>query len=274
MKAITDLGREYLSDGVTLIKGCIDPALIKQTSTKYDFLNATLTSQETPREQPRIAFWLHVKGNTVTRFCGYDQYPEAWALMVENVAPIIRQHFTNDDGTTLRLQLLETIVFNKPPQVGALLQWHQDASYYPLKPNNQIAVWIPFEPVTAESGAMVYAKKTHLGELRATVDLYSNEPFANETRALIPIDPASEGYELRTMVMNQHDMILHDGYVWHYSGPNTTKDTQRRGLSLRFLVEQAVFAPRPEGPNEMQAFDAQSDLKPGDIFQANAFPII
>lgn len=274
MLATSKLGQEYLDDGVTMIKKCIDAARIEQTSTKYDYLDQTLTCQETPRDQPRIAFWLHVKGNKVTRFCGYDEYPEAWNLMIENVVPVIRQHFTNDDGTPLRLQLLETIVFNKPPEVGALLQWHQDASYYPLKPNNQVAVWIPFEPVTKDSGALVYAKKTHKGELRATVDLYSNAPFSNESRALIPVDPESEGYELRLMEMDQHDMILHDGYIWHYSGPNVTHDKQRRGLSLRFVVEEAVFAPRPDGLNEAQAFDAQSDIKPGDIFQGSAFPMV
>jgi len=274
MLAVTDLGKEYLDEGVTLLKGCIDAKLIKQTSDKYDELNETLTSQETPREKPRLAFWLHVTGNKVTRFCGYDEFPEAWDLMVKNVVPVIRQHFTNDDGTPLRMQLLETILFNKPPTAGALLQWHQDASYYPLKPNKQVAVWIPFEPVTKESGALVYAKNTHKGELRATVDLYSNEAFSNESRALIPVDPAAEGYELRLMEMNQHDMILHDGYIWHYSGPNTTVDRQRRGLSLRFLVEEAVFSPRPDGLNEAQAFDAQSDIKPGEIFQGSAFPMV
>jgi len=74
--------------------------------------------------------------------------------------------------------------------------------------------------------------------------------------------------------MDQNDMILHDGYVWHYSGPNITKDRQRRGLSVRFIVDEAIFAPRPHGPGEEKAFDAQTVIKPGEIFQGKPFPVL
>jgi hypothetical protein len=273
MKSISEQGREYLENGVVLLKNCIDQNLINKVSEKWAELDLRITTHISPNEKPRIALWRHVSGEE-QRFCDFDDYPEAWELIVQNIVPTIREHFSNDNGSKLRLQLLETIVFNKPPEVGKFLSWHQDASYYPLQPNIQVATWIPFEPVIRDSGALVYALKTHKGELRATVDLYKNTPFENETRELIPVDPASQGYDLSCMEMDQNDMILHDGYVWHYSGPNITKDRQRRGLSVRFIVDEAIFAPRPHGPGEEKAFDAQTVIKPGEIFQGKPFPVL
>ena len=41
------------------------------------------------------------------------------------------------------------------------LHWHQDVAYFPLKPNNQIAVWFPLEAVDKEAGALNYAIGSH-----------------------------------------------------------------------------------------------------------------
>jgi ectoine hydroxylase-related dioxygenase (phytanoyl-CoA dioxygenase family) len=273
MQATSEQGKEYQENGVVLLKDCIDEKLIDKVRDKWMDLDLRITTHISPNEKPRIALWRHVSGEE-QRFCDFDDYPEAWELIEKNIAPVIRNHFASDDGTKLRLQLLETIVFNKPPEIGKFLSWHQDASYYPITPNVQIATWIPFEPVIKDSGALVYALKTHKGELRATVDLYKNTPFENETRELIPVDPAEHGYELACMEMDQKDMILHDGYVWHYSGPNVTKDRQRRGLSVRFIVDEAIFSPRPNSTGEEKAFDAQISIKPGDLFQGKPFPLV
>ena len=64
------------------------------------------------------------------------------------------------------------------------------------------------------------------------------------------------------MEMSNTDILLHDGYTWHYSGPNQEKGYTRRGISVRFIIER-VFDPRP---GQGAAFTKQLNLEAGDPF--------
>ena len=88
-------------------------------------------------------------------------------------------------------------------------------------------------------------------------------------RFLIPTDPEQEGYKVQCMEMGPTDMVCHNGYTWHYSGPNKKKGYERRGLSVRFIIQDAKFDPRP---GQGAAFTKQLDLKAGDNFEGKPFP--
>ena len=90
--------------------------------------------------------------------------------------------------------MLEPIIFNKPYEVSNTLHWHQDVAYFPLKPNNQIAVWFPLEAVDCRSeDARNYAIGSHKEGIKGSTDLHTRKPFDNENRDLIPQDPAKVG---------------------------------------------------------------------------------
>ena len=167
--------------------------------------------------------------------------------------------------------MLETIIFNKPYEVSNTLHWHQDVAYFPLKPNNQIAVWFPLEAVDKEAGALNYAIGSHKDGIKGSTDLHTRKPFDDENRDLIPQDPEKEGYEVRCMEMNNTDMVCHNGYTWHYSGPNKKKNYVRKGISVRFITEKSVFDPRP---GQGAAFTKQINLKAGDPFEGSPFPVL
>src|SRR5262249_12346815 len=151
------------------------------------------------------------------------------------------------------------------------LNWHQDVAYFPFEPNNQIAVWLPFEPVTRESGALEYAVGSHKVGLMGSVELHTGKPYENETRPIIPKDPAAAGYKVVCCEIEPGDMIVHDGLTWHRSGPNTTKDNQRRGLSLRYIVGKTKYKPRI---GSAATFISQVEVKAGDLIEGPAFPLI
>ena len=69
--------------------------------------------------------------------------------------------------------------------------------------------------------------------------------------------------------MTQNDMIVHDGYTWHSSGPNEVEGYNRRGLSVRFIIEEAVFDPRP---GQGAAFTEQIEVKEGEVVVGKPFP--
>lgn len=249
---------DFERDGVILKRGCLDRAMLASVVAEYEDTFPDVA--EIPKHAPIVIFWKHVVGEKKKMAPLADMpYMLAFAWHVaELVRPLA-------DG---KLRLLETIIFNKPPGVSNTLGWHQDVSYFPFEPNNQLAVWIPFDVVTKASGAMVYAIGSHLKGLRASTDLHSGEVFKGEERE--PIDVT--GMECRVMEMGLGDMLIHDGRTWHMSGPNTVQGQQRRGLSLRFLVGDTRYKPRP---GSAAAFLKQIDeLKEGDLINDPAFPTI
>jgi ectoine hydroxylase-related dioxygenase (phytanoyl-CoA dioxygenase family) len=150
-------------EGVVLLKNCIDRQLIEKVHVQYDFLNLNTTRTEIEKQKPIIVLWLHITGGQ-KRLTNFEEFPFLWELINKNIVPTLRKEFPE---RTKKLQLLETIIFNKPPLISNTLNWHQDVAYFPLKPNNQIAVWIPFEYVNKKRSAMIYAIGSHKFGIRA-----------------------------------------------------------------------------------------------------------
>ena len=248
----------------------IEGVLLKRQACSRDLLASVVAEYEAqapqqippPKHEPIVVYWKHVAGER-KRIVRMAQMP-VMEHFVHACAELARPHATGE------LRLLETIIFNKPPRDGARLNWHQDVSYFPFEPNNQIALWIPFERVTRESGAMVYAIGSHLRGLRASTDLHTGDVFRNEARPPIPDDPTAEGLEVRCMEMEPGDVLLHDGRTWHTSGPNLT-DGPRRGLSVRFLVGDTFYKPVA---GSAAAFMQQIDAVEGDKIDDPAFPVL
>ena len=258
---------ELDENGVVLLKQVFPDSIMDSVREEYDVLDKQLTRTEIEPNLPLIVFWKHVMGEQ-KRIGHFDEFPSLWRLITEHIVPTLRKQFPEK---TKRLQLLETIIFNKPAKISNTLNWHQDVAYFPLKPNNQLAMWIPFEIVTAERGAMVYALGSHKLGIRGSTNLHTREVFENEDRELIPDDPSSEGHEVVCMEMTPNDMLVHDGYTWHYTGPNTIEGHTRRGLSVRFITDEAVFDPRP---GQGAAFTKQINLEVGQTLEGAPFPLV
>ena len=259
--------KELLENGVVLVKNSWNKEDISEISNEYDKLDLTLTNKDIIKDKPIIVFWKHVVGEQ-KRICTFDEFPSLWKFINNKIVPKVREILGNENAY---LQLLETIVFNKPYEVSNTLHWHQDVAYFPLKPNNQIAVWFPLEEVDKEAGALNYALGSHKKGIMGSTDLHTRKPFDNENRDLIPEDPTKEGWNVKCMEMDNTDMVCHNGYTWHYSGPNKKKNYTRKGFSVRFITEKSVFDPRP---GQGAAFTKQLDLKSGDPFEGLPFPVL
>lgn len=245
-------------DGVFLRKQMWSPQWIEDIREEYEAKSLSAVENYFP-PKPICVYWTHVPGEK-KKMVDLASMPRLYSL-AQQCAWSLRWVV---DG---EMRLLETIVFNKPPKTSNVLRWHQDVSYFPFEPNNQLAVWIPFDIVTPESGAMVYALGTHLTGLRASTDLHSGAVFNGEKREPIPENPENT----RCYDMWPGDMLVHDGRTWHMSGANTTENQQRRGLSLRFLVGETRYQPQA---GSAAAFIKQIDIKPGDIVAGPAFPVL
>ena len=244
--------------GVELWRGTIHTGILKRVIAEYEAPRPFLP--EIPRHEPLVGFWNFTLGSHKS-LAKLSSMPS-----LENFAQFIANKIRCYASGELRL--LETIIFSKPPEVSNKLGWHQDVAYFPFEPNNQLAVWIPFDVVTKESGAMIYALGSHKLGLRASTDLHTGKVFPGDTRQLIDV----EGLETRCMEMEPGDMLIHDGRTWHTSGPNTVTGRQRRGLSFRFLVGETHYKPQAGSSNTFLKQTAH--LEPGDLISDPAFPVV
>ena len=254
-----------IEDGVVLTRDFFLDDEISKLREEYDNLDSKLTNREIYKNKPIIVFWKHVQGEQ-KRIATFDEIPSLWNLILKKIVPFVKEISGKD-----QIQLLETIIFNKPYEKSNTLHWHQDVAYFPLKPNNQVAVWFPLEQVNKQRGALNYALKSHLEGIKGSTDLHTRKPFDNEDRELIPDDPSKAGYEVKCMEMSNKDILLHNGYTWHYSGPNSEVGYTRRGISVRFIIEKAAFDPRP---GQGAAFTKQITLEAGDVFKGDPFPYL
>lgn len=256
----------FEEDGVVLLKNVWEKNAVTRLMQDYDKLDKEIKSKDILKDEPIIVFWKHVQGEQ-KRILSFKQYQSMWNFINNHIVRNLKLIF----GNKCYLQLLETIIFNKPYEISNTLHWHQDVAYFPLKPNNQIAVWFPLEPVDKIGGALTYALGSHKEGIKGSVDLHTRKPFDNEPRELIPEDPEKSGYKVKCMEMNETDMLIHNGYTWHYSGPNKKKNYVRKGISVRFITEPSYFDPRP---GQGAAFTKQINLKSGDLFQGDPFPVL
>ena len=255
---------EFDANGVIVLHNTVEPGVLDAVVKEYDATLPKLVDIEIPKHVPIVVFWTHVVGGR-KKLKLLSEMPHMEAF-TKRIAAIVKEMIGRQE-----LRLLETIIFNKPPADSNVLRWHQDVSYFPFEPNNQIAAWLPFDVVTRESGALLYAIGTHKMDLRASTDLHSGEVFKNENRRPNPDDPEAEGIPVKCMETRPGDTIIHDGRTWHMSGRNTVANRQRRGLSLRFLIGDTYYQPRA---GSAAAFIKQIDITPGQRIDDPAFPVM
>jgi hypothetical protein len=263
----------YEENGVAQIKDIFKRSEIELLKHDYLEMIADRKSADIYRDEPMVVLWTHVIGaNKAT--CRLSELSSFENLISNKIAPFVGEFLNschNRSSPVRFLQLLEVIVFNKPPLKSNVLNWHQDVAYFPIKPNNQVAIWFPLSDVSSEMGPMVYAHGSHKLGIRGSVNLHTRQVFDGEERPAIPGNPEDVGLRVVEYPIAQTDMLIHDGYTWHYSKPNISSNSPRMGVSVRFLTEEGYFDPRP---GQGAAFTKQIDVKPGDKIQSDCFPIL
>jgi phytanoyl-CoA hydroxylase len=143
--------------------------------------------------------------------------------------------------------------FVKPPQIGGLLHWHQDAMAWPLDKPGGVTCWIALDKSTPENGSMVFAEGSHLRGERLPVDATTGETRYSGYARYVADDQASrkgpdlsasglrpltspkeEGFREVSTSYRPGDCSFHDSLVWHSSGVNTTNNF-RRAYAIRYV---------------------------------------
>jgi ectoine hydroxylase-related dioxygenase (phytanoyl-CoA dioxygenase family) len=121
--------------------------------------------------------------------------------------------------------------FCKMPHDGKVVNWHQDASYWPLTPSKAVTVWLAIDDADAENACMRYIPGSHhLGHLTYRLTEDSADAVLNQE-----VENASEFGSPIDVVLKAGEVSMHSDLLLHGSEANES-DRRRCGLTLRFCA--------------------------------------
>lgn len=125
--------------------------------------------------------------------------------------------------------------FAKFPKDGSVVPWHQDAQYWPLKPQRTVTVWLAVFDADIENAAMQVVKGSHLqGRFNHHVNNAPHLALEQEVS-----DDQIDADNIVTLDLKAGEISLHDDGMLHGSGPNHS-DRIRAGITMRFCPTNVV----------------------------------
>lgn len=121
--------------------------------------------------------------------------------------------------------------FIKEPHTTTIAAWHQDSTYYGLKPAEEITVWVALSDASHAAGCMdVVSYEGAPKQMRHAAHVVENS--VNRAGQVItePLDESS----LVAMELRGGQFSMHHGLCPHRSGPNTS-DHRRIGIGLNYI---------------------------------------
>jgi phytanoyl-CoA hydroxylase len=198
----------YELDGYVVLRGVIDPALIKEMNDHVEWLQ-----RRHPAVRPEQL------GHVLLRD---DPF---WVRLVSDRRLVdIAELFVGPD-----VALFASHYICKPPFSGQPVLWHQDGSFWPLEPMEVVSLWLAVDHSTPTNGCLRVIPGSHrrgLGRLRDNTDVDS--VLGKEIVAAVDESAAVD------VVLEPGDVEIHHPHIVH--GSNANESPRRRcGLTIRYI---------------------------------------
>ena len=175
---------------------------------------------------------------------------------------------------TTYLNFWEDTTFVKSPNTPQRTSFHQDYGYFQIEGEKCAVVWIPLDPVNAESGGMEYIRGSHLwGKKYAPNILFAQSihPFSPFEK-LEDIEANREDYDIVSFDVQPGDVLIHDVMTIHGSRGNISKDRMRRAMSFRYCGDDITYLDRP---GALEQPYLKNKLKDGDpLYWSDDYPLV
>ena len=140
----------------------------------------------------------------------------------------------------------DTLFWLKEPHDGKIVSYHQDATYWNFTPKDAVTVWLAFNDVTCESGAIEYRLRSHKGKQALPHhDVRSEANLLMRGQTVIE-DTTERPKRLKVAEVPAGHITMHSPYIVHGSGSNNS-DRPRLACGMIFAAGHvkpiADFAP-------------------------------
>lgn len=231
----TRLVEEYRAHGIVVVRGLLTPdevALVERGIER---------NLAEPGPMFKVASRNDDPGRFVEDFCNWQRIDEFRRIAFESRAADVAGALMGSRS----VRLYHDHMLVKEPETQQETPWHQDQPYYDVDGFANCSVWMPVDPVAAES-TLEFVAGSHLrGWLmpRSFMDSQAKW-FPEGSLAEIPdIESDRAAYDIRGWAMQPGDALFFHMLTLHhsYGVPGTDR---RRAFSLRFLGDDMVHAPR------------------------------
>jgi len=203
----------YNRDGYVIIKDVINGPLLKEFQQHVDFLLKKYPS--IPGEH------LH---HPLMRNDAF------WVRLIQDPSLLdLAQLFIGPD-----IALFSSHYFCKQARTGMPVLWHQDGSYWPIRPMNVVTLWVAADRSDAGNGCLRVVKGSHRTELQ---ELQADgQGQGTNVLGFATHDDESAGAlgEIVDVELEPGDVSIHHPNLVHASHANTS-DRRRCGLTIRYI---------------------------------------
>jgi ectoine hydroxylase-related dioxygenase (phytanoyl-CoA dioxygenase family) len=168
-----------------------------------------------------------------------------------------------------QVRLFSDTLLIKPPGCPVPLPWHRDLPYHPITGSQFLSVWVSLDPVADATGGVKYVAGSHKA---ATSDRVL--PFPEDHTAPSAAVDHIPGFEectgdLLSWHLAPGDCLVHHGLTVHASPRNSSPQSPRRALIVRFAGDDVRWCPRA---NAIAMPDPK--LSPGQELSSELFPVV
>jgi ectoine hydroxylase-related dioxygenase (phytanoyl-CoA dioxygenase family) len=164
-------------------------------------------------------------------------------------------------------------IFVKEPGTRERTAFHQDATYFEIDGDQCCVLWMPVDPVTLESGTMLYVRGSHRdGTLYQPNVFVAQTPLPGAQGKELPdIEGHMSDYDIVHFDVEPGDVIVHHYRTIHGAGGNNSRYQVRRAASLRYCGDDIRFKSRPWAPQQLHHTHR---LQEGEPLSGPDFPIV
>lgn len=216
-----ELVSKYRRDGFLILRGLLDHAELLQLRAIFDDLSDASDNIRKFKNSLIVVRNLWLK-ETVTR------------SLVWRIAAVAARLLGSD-----RVQLIDDNAFVKPPKCGEgnPTGWHQDSPNFPFDRRGFMTIWVAVDDIAVKQGPLTFLPGAHrIGPVGA---FSGDDDEVSLDSILLPEDHLFIGEPVTTPLL-AGDASVHDGYMLHSAGPNST-DRARRAWAVRFIPVETLY---------------------------------
>ncbi len=206
-------------------------------------------------------------GAFIEDFCNWQRIPSMESFIRRSPAAAIAAELMG--SSTVRL--FHDHVLVKEPGTRQRTRWHQDLPYYNIEGSQHVSMWLPVDPVQ-RSSAVEFIAGSHNGPWYLPRTFLDDQAkwFPEGTMAELPDFYDRDRWPVIGWDLEPGDAIFFDMLAVHGAG-GVDGPHRRRVLSVRFLGDDIVHAPRPWTTSP--PFEGL-DIAPGAPMDEQRFPIL
>lgn len=252
---------DFQRDGAVCVRGAFGPQYVALAAEAIDANLADLS----PHAKRASA---DDDGAFVEDFCSWQRIAPMERFIRDSPAAAIAAELM----ATSTVRLYHDHVLVKEPGTRQPTPWHQDQPYYNVDGRQSASMWFPVDPVPLAS-TLRFVAGSHLGPWYMPRSFLDGEAkwFADgDLQELPAIDDEPEEHRVLAWELEPGDAVFFHMLTLHSSGGSATR---RRVLSVRFLGDDIVHAPRPWTTSP--PFPGLADeLAPGSPMVHPLFPVL